>query len=129
MSDAEGERGVVNEWRQVRLLGRRGRERGIEAKQTGCGEEGRVPHVRDIGRVPPSNILVELGCSVKHGPAGGASGLDCLDATLPRAAGREAAVHVRSKMSDKERVIAAMIIRLSSPGWSTLGRGKEGRRE
>ncbi len=49
-----------------------------------------------------------------------------MDATQPRAAEREAAVHERSKMSDKERVIAAMIRRLSSPSLSTLGEGESG---
>ncbi len=67
----------------------------------------------------PENINLGMGCK--------GWAVHCLHATPPRVAGREAAVHVRSKIGDKERVIAAMISRLSSPSLSTLS--GEGRRE
>ncbi len=46
-----------------------------------------------------------------------------LDATPPRAAGREAAVQGSSKMRETEQVIAQLSSALSSPRWSTPSGG------
>ncbi len=61
-----------------------------------------------------ANMCLGVGCQ-------GWAGL-CLSryATLPKGAGKEAASHVMCKMTEKKRVIAAMMSRLTSSFWPTL---------
>ena len=70
------------------------------------------PEISPLNDDAPENMPLQVG---RQGWAG-----RCLQAALPRAAGRQAAVHVRSKISKKQRVITASISRLSSPSFSTL---------
>ena len=77
------------------------------------------PEISPLSDDAPTNMYLQVG---RQGWAG-----RCLQAAQPRAAGRQAAVQVRSKISEKQHLIAALSSRLSSPCWSTLnGVGREG---
>ncbi len=80
------------------------------------------PEISPLNDDAPANMYLQVG---RQGWAG-----RCLQAALPRAAGRQAAVQVRSKISEKQRLIAASISRLSSPSSSRReGEGRKWERE